>query len=72
MMRIVELTPKEIITVVKDVVEKGKFSDKPITYELQKEALRRLIEAFENKTAWNGLMDELERLDKYYTEKYSE
>ena len=69
-MRIVDLTPKEIIAVVKDLLEKGKFSDQPITRELQKEALRRLIEAFENKTTWNGLMDELERLDKYYTEKY--
>ena len=69
-MRIVDLTPKEIIAVVKDLLEKGKFSDQPITRELQKETLRRLIEAFENKTTWNGLMDELERLDKYYTEKY--
>lgn len=69
-MRIVDLTPKEIIAVVKDLLKKGKFSDQPITRELQKEALRRLIEAFENKTTWNGLMDELERLDKYYTEKY--
>ena len=69
-MRLVDLKPKEIIAVVKDLLKKGKFSDQPITRELQKEALRRLIEAFEHKTTWNGLMDELERLVKYYTEKY--
>ncbi len=69
-MKIVDLTPNEIITVVKDLLKKGKFSDQPVTYELQKEALKRLVEVFEGQIQWDGLMEELEALDKKYTEKY--
>ena len=69
-MKIVDLTPNEIITVVKDLFKKGKFSDQPVTYELQKEALKRLVEVFEGRVQWDGLMEELEALDKKYTEKY--
>ncbi len=69
-MKIVDLTPNEIITVVKDLLKKGKFSDQPVTYELQKEALKRLVEVFEGRVQWDGLMEELEALDKKYTEKY--
>lgn len=69
-MKIVDLTPNEIITVVKDLLKKGKFSDQPVTYELQKEALKRLVEVFEGRIQWDGLMEELEALDKKYTEKY--
>lgn len=69
-MKIVDLTPNEIITVVKDLLKKGKFSDQPVTYELQKEALKRLVEVFEGRMQWDGLMEELEALDKKYTEKY--
>lgn len=69
-MKIVDLTPNEIITVVKDLLKKGKFSDQPVTYELQKEALKRLVEVFEGRVQWDGLMEELETLDKKYTEKY--
>lgn len=65
-MRIVDLTPNEIIIVVKDLLNKGKFSDLPVTYELQKEALKRLIEVFEGRVQWEGLMEELEALDKKY------
>lgn len=69
-MKIVDLTPNEIITVVKDLLKKGKFSDQPVTYELQKEALKRLVEVFEGRIQWDGLMEELEALNKKYTEKY--
>lgn len=69
-MKIVDLTPNEIIAVVKDLLKKGKFSDQPVTYELQKEALKRLVEVFEGGIQWDGLMEELEALDKKYTEKY--
>lgn len=69
-MKIVDLTPNEIIAVVKDLLKKGKFSDQPVTYELQKEALKRLVEVFEGQIQWDGLMEELEALDKKYTEKY--
>lgn len=69
-MKIVDLTPNEIIAVVKDLLKKGKFSDQPVTYELQKEALKRLVEVFEGRIQWDGLMEELEALDKKYTEKY--
>lgn len=69
-MKIVDLTPNEIITVAKDLLKKGKFSDQPVTYELQKEALKRLVEVFEGRVQWDGLMEELEALDKKYTEKY--
>ena len=66
--KITDLTPTEIVTIVEDLLERGKFSEGVITNAVEKEALSSMLNTYkqyvEDMNFQNAIDKFLDKVDK--------